>query len=384
MIAVVHGLTALGFFEATFADTGQWDFECYYYALKVYREGGDPYDVHALIAAAGHPIYPFVYPHHTLAFFSLFDLGDLAASKQAYLVVKFLALLVLAVLWTWGFVDKGARGWFLVFATLGFHAAIARDVTGGNVCAFEQLPIWLGLWALVHGYPALFCAGVILGAQFKVQPLALLALLWCYPVAHRWRYAVVSAVVVLTIALGVVANDPVAARSYVFGSTDLARGESGLSNPCAPALWRELMTMALNPYTAFDGINRGHAGNLVYIPYALTILVVTWRLLPRVGLGKRGIYLGILTFALTAPRMKDYSWNLVLVPAFELLREAIQHPRRLRVAIVIAFGLFTLPLRDAMWTYRAYWITLMLWAATLASAWEKGTEPVHHGEKTVV
>lgn len=381
LVAVIHGLAAQGCFEVAFFDSGQIDFESYYYALQTYREGGNPYDDRLLTAAAGHTVYPFIYPHHTLAFFSLFDRGDIVTSKQWFLAAKVVALIVLGVLWTFAFVRHGGRGWFLVFAALGFNATLARDLTQGNVCAFEQLLIWFGLWALLNGWPGLFCAGVILGAQFKVQPLALLGLLWCFPVVQRARYAIASAVVVLLIAAAVVLHDPTAARYYVKRSSDVARAEIGKNNPCAPALWRELAGMAMDPYSAFDDVNRRVTGNVAYVPYAMLILFAAWRMLPRVGLGRRGVYLGILTFALTAPRMKDYSWNLVLVPAFELLRDALRRPMGLRVAVLIAFGLCALPLRDAMWTYRAYWLTFMLWAATLAAAGSGDTELSPHGEK---
>src|SRR5262245_5430010 len=95
-----------------FLPSGQWDFETYYYAVQVYRSGGDPYDRQQLASAAGHWVQPFVYPHHTLWFFAAFRGADLEQAKHVYLAVKLACLAVLLAIWSLLLVEPGVRLWF--------------------------------------------------------------------------------------------------------------------------------------------------------------------------------------------------------------------------------------------------------------------------------
>lgn len=404
IILVVHALRSVSFFERTFNPEGgaawQWDFDSYYYGLKVHQAGANPYDPAELARLAGHTVFPFAYPPHTLAFFSLFDRGDAAASKTLYLEVKLVTVAALMALWTLGFIPKGVRGWFLAFAAVGIDVAVARDVTAGNVSAFEQIAVWSGILALVRGVPGVFCLLVLLAAQFKLQPLVLLGLLWFRPVRRRWLWLGLTLVAQALIYTGLYLHDPQLTTEYFRSSTTIAAGESGLGNPSALKLWTELLMMVLSPYDVFDGINRRYAAMAVYPLTALLMCWVTFRSLPKDRTDRRWVYVGMLTFAVTAPRMASYSWGMVLVPVFELLRRLLKptSERNLRGAgnapgsgnatgernamgagsamgaaraslpVVLLAALFlAMPLRETAWIYRSYLLTFMLWAATIFS-----------------
>lgn len=373
-------------FELTFAPAGQWDFESYYYALHAYRNGADPYDPDSLKAVAQHAVFPFAYPHHTLAFFALFDRGEIAASKTLFLLVKFAVLTALLLLWTFRFIPRGTRGWFLIFVALGLNAAAPRDLTAGNVSLFEILPIWMGVAALSAGHPALFCAGAILGAQFKLQPLLLLGLLWFTDVPRRAAYFFVSLAVVVLIGAGVYLHDPAAAAAYAQSSTRIAGGEAGLSNPSLLKLLTQSAVIVMEPYDVFEGVERRTVGRAVYPAVALAIVLLTLRTLPASRRDPRWIHLGVVTYALVAPRMKDYSWVIVLPSAFELARLALRRPATLVPAAVLAFVFLAAPMRDAMWTYRPFVLTFLIWTATVFAPIpvESEGEPATHEPETDV
>ncbi len=409
IILVVHALRSVSFFERTFNPEGgaawQWDFDSYYYGLKVHQAGNNPYDPAELARLAGHTVFPFAYPPHTLAFFSLFDRGDAAASKTLYLQVKLVTVAALLALWTLGFIPKGARGWFLAFAAVGIDVAVARDVTAGNVSAFEQIAVWSGVFALVRGMPGVFCLLVLLAAQFKLQPLVLLGLLWFRPVQRRWLWLGLTLAAQALIYAGLYLHDPQLTTEYFRSSLTIAAGESGLGNPSALKLWTELLMMVLGPYDVFDGVNRRYAAMAVYPLTALLMCWVTFRSLPKDRTDRRWLYVGMLTFAVTAPRMASYSWGMVLVPVFELLRRLLKptsggnatiagnatsagSAAGAALPVVLLAALFlAMPLRETAWIYRSYLLTFMLWAATIfsydgnASTTCEGTA---HGEETHV
>ncbi|MCG3129517.1 MAG: hypothetical protein FLDDKLPJ_00250 [Phycisphaerae bacterium] len=373
-------------FELTFAPAGQWDFESYYYALHAYRNGENPYDPDSLKAIAQHAVFPFAYPHHTLAFFALFDRGQIEASKKSFLLAKFAVLAALLLVWTFRLVPRGARGWFLGFVALGLNAAAPRDLTAGNVSLFEILPIWLGVAALSAGHPALFCAGVILGAQFKLQPLLLLGLLWFTDAPRRAVYFGASIAAVALIGAGVYLHDPAAATAYAQNSTRIAGGEAGLSNPSLLKLLTQSAVIVMEPYDVFEGVERRTVGRAVYPIVALGIIFLTFRTLPASRRDPRWIHLGVVTYALVAPRMKDYSWVIVLPSVFELARLALRRPATLVPAAVLAFIFLAAPMRDAMWTYRPYVLTFLIWTATVFAPVpvESEGEPATHESETDV
>jgi len=103
------GLLWVGFPEA-FSPVGQWDFEAYYYALKVHDAGGNAWDHAEAVKAAGGYVNHLMYPPHTLQFFRLFAFEEIRTAKMAFLTTKLVCLAALFILWTTCFVRAGARG----------------------------------------------------------------------------------------------------------------------------------------------------------------------------------------------------------------------------------------------------------------------------------
>jgi hypothetical protein len=374
LAAVVCGVGLLwaGLPEA-FSPVGQWDFETYYYALKVRDAGGNPWDMAEVVKAAGGTAHYFIFPPHTLAFFRLFAFDDVQTAKDAYLVARLLCVAGLLTLWAACFVRAGARGWFLAFAALGFNATICRDLVVGNVSILEQVPIWLGLWALLRGRPGCFCALIIVAAQFKLLPAVLLLLLLVTKSPRKWEYLFASVLACGLVAAGVYWWDPQGARIFLNLSLHVGTMEpGGVIHPSAFALIQEVAERLVQAWAVCGHLPPKTLGNWAYLFYAAAVLVVygcaAWR-----GMDvRRAVFTGILTYVLLAPRMKDYSYIIALVPTFELIRESLtsRTSERLLALTVGAVVLLTLPGLEPLWQYRP--LLLAAWAWVIGVGMQEG------------
>lgn len=349
-----------------FPPDGQWDFETYYYASKTLAAGGNPADYRQLAETAGHQVLPFVYPHHTLLFFRLFALDDLSTAKYAYLAAKLGCVVALCVLWTTCFVPAGVRGWFLAFAALGYSATIWRDLVAGNVSLFEQTLIWFGLLALLRGRLWLFCGLIILAGQFKLLPLCLLGLVLLTDSPRKWRCLAASVAACGIIAGAVYLSNPQAARMFVQNAANIGSAEPGGEvNPCALAFILEVTTKAMERISALDGISPAFAAKFPQAAYVLALLAaVGFSLRHRLDLRGK-IFLALLTLALVAPRMKDYSYVLLLLPTFELLRLRLTRGAGEGMLLLAVAALLALPGLDDLWRYRPLLLAAWVWVIAL-------------------
>jgi hypothetical protein len=367
---VVAGIFGIGLLGARLPEAlspeGQWDFRTYYYAVKVYDAGGNPWDRDELVRAAGGMVHPFLYPPHTLVFLRLFALDDLPTARSAYLLAKLACLVVLLVLWTTYFVRAGARGWFLAFAALGYHLALGRDLVSGNVSLFEQTLIWFGLFALIRGRLWLFCLLIILAAQFKLQPLFLLGLVLLTDSRHRWRCLGVSAVACALLAVGVYLSDPLGAQTFWHLAAQVAPAErGGIYNQCALPLIREVTDEMMRRFSLFDDVSYR---TVAYLPYGVYVFAVLFVFVRWVRGGRdfrSAVFLGLLTYALIAPRMKDYSYTLLLVPTFELIRFRLGRGGFIEWLVVPLVALLAFPAPDVLWRYRALLLAGWTWAVAV-------------------
>jgi hypothetical protein len=367
------GLLWTGLPEA-FSPVGQWDFDAYYYALKVYDAGGNPWNMAEVVKMASTTAHHFIYPPHTFAFFRLFAFDDIAKAKDAYLIARLACLAVLLPLWAICFVRSGARGWFLAFAALGFNATICRDLVVGNVSIFEQVPIWLGLWALLRGRLALFCGLIILGAQFKMLPASLLLLVLVTDSPRKWAYLLGSVVACALVATGVYWADPRGAKIFLNLALEVGTMEpGGMINPGSHALIREVLDSILHSPLVFGDVPLGTVVNAVYVVFAAVVLVVYWWAVRRGMELRAAIYTGILTYVLLAPRMKDYAYIIAIVPTFELIRMwvATRKAERLVALTVGAIVLLAMPGLEMLWQYRPLVLAAWAWAVGVGMAGEE-------------
>ncbi len=366
------GLMYAGFPQA-FGPTEQLDFQAYYYAEKVYEAGGDPYDHAQVVHMADGAANALVYPPHSLLFFGLFSFDDVRTAKDVFLAVKLACLAALCVLWTTCFVREGARGWFLAFASLGYNACICRDLVVGNLSLIEQTPIWFALWALLRRRTWLFCVLIILAGQFKILPLCLLGLVLLTNVRGKWAYFLGSLVVCGLVAVGVYLSNPEMSRAYWRLILDVGIMEpGGAIHPCSRTLITGVVEKLMAAFPSLDAVRPKTVGLPIYVCYALAVLLVYLRAVRR-GMDLRTmVFLGLVTYVLIAPRMKDYSYILVLVPTFELIRSRLARPGGGRTLILVVGAMLALPGLDLLWTYRSLLLVGWVWAVTVWGGKDEG------------
>lgn len=368
------GLLWVGFPEA-FSPVGQWDFEAYYYALKVHDAGGNAWDHAEVVKMAGGAVNHLMYPPHTLVFFRLFAFEDIATAKTAFLLTKLACVAALLVLWTTCFVRAGARGWFLAFAALGYNAAISRDLVVGNMSLIEQTLIWFGVFALMRGRLWLFCLLIILSAQFKVLPICLLGLVLLTDSPRKWHYFVGSIAACVLLVAGVYLWDPAAFRTYLSLLSDVGFMEpGGMIHPCARTLIRDIFADVMKTFGLFEGMKPKVIAYPVYAVYAVVVVLLFVRAVRR-GMDLRtAVFLGMLTYAVAAPRMKDYSYILVLVPTFELIRDRLARPGPGRVLVFAVVAFLTLPGLEVLWRYRSLVLAFWVWVISLRAVATKAKD----------
>ena len=201
------------------------------------------------------------------------------------------------------------------------------DVRAGNISVFEQVLIWTAVLALMRGRPWLYAALVAAAALFKLTTAALLLLL-LLDRSRRSLAALASGLAGLAVVHGVSAL----VRPDLFAGflrNAAALDDRGRTNPASLALIR-------------DGLERLAGGrvpaHLDMIIYGLVVLLVG---LTTLSVARRSDRTGalecaLLAFALAAPRLKDYSYILLIPPSVyvvvNVLRGAV--PRLLAVLLV--------------------------------------------------
>jgi hypothetical protein len=303
----------------------QWDFQVYYSAAHAFVSGENPYrPIHPHPELKGDLI--FQYPPLTLYLFKWTTLLSLTAAKQVWLCLKLVALGLLAWIWHKDFERLDVSWPSAVFLALGLNSALLRDLVSGNISTFEELGIWFGFSLLVRNRP--YAAAVVLAciAQFKLLPAALLALIPLVRPRDGWKpLAVGCAVYVGLLAL----NQPFSpdlTHNYLaqFSNANLRMDDRGINNPGSLAMFRDVID--LTSFMPGLDYNR-QSGTIAYYAYLAALVLI----LIRAGWNKRAalrtadprllVYLGCAVYAIAMPRMKDYSYILMLIPTLWVIRD---------------------------------------------------------------
>jgi hypothetical protein len=328
----------------------EWDFRIFHSAPTALHTGDNPYD-------GANPRFhypeqmPFLYPPVTLyAFEPLSKVSDRTA-RLAWLAAKLLALGCLALLWHRHFEPLNFSFPVVLFLALGYNAALLRDLAAGNISIFEQLGIWFGFYLLVRNRP--YLAGLVLAAtaQFKLVPAVLLGTLLFVGPAGRWKpFAASVAAFGALFSLNFLLT-PQLMEEYMGalagGSPNL--DERGESAPSALALIRDVAEDA-----ASWGVRVSHSGaDLAYLTYAgvfaLVLLRLAWK--HRAALASRDprwvIYCSCVVYVLIVPRVKDYSYILLLMPSLYLIRRIDFSKLRPTSLIPVLGVLMFVPAKDS-------------------------------------
>ncbi len=315
-LVIALGLLLLARLYASL-DQFQWDFKTYYYAGRAFQSGLNPYYLRSLSRVAGEEIgFYYAYPPSALLLFDVLSRLPFPLASRLFFIAKVAALIGLYLLWGRGFLPLGLEPLFLAFTIFGFGGALYVDLVSGNVNLFEQLGIWLALWAFLRQRWRLFAVALALASLFKLWPLALLLL----PVLRGGRRARRAAGV--SFALGIGLQAPGFLLYPELGATFLRQlpqlDSRGPRNPSLLAFLRDLGDWAAGRWSALPA----WLPEAVFLLVAALILGIALIALRGQRVSRRQMAaLLCLTLALVLPRFKDYTYVLVLLPAYLALVE---------------------------------------------------------------
>ena len=302
----------------------QWDFYLAYGSGKDFLNGVSPYRGEGL---------SFYQSPLTLYLYGLVARLPFFVAYELWLVLKVCAFAGLLWIWNRHFIQLQRTWWMVAYFSLAFAGSVYADVVSGNVSIFEQLGLWLGFDALLRAKYLRFCLLLILISQFKLTPIFFCVLLLLVPKLPQWKwFAACCAGFVAVFSLNVILESSLL-RQFFDVASDL--DERGTGNPSTLALIRD----------SFD-LGRGgqysvgtHFDEAVFFAIALAVGVLT---LVALALYRRTepqadsrvvIYLTCLAYCLMVPRLKSYSYIVLLMPVLHLFGML---PRRFLVGATAA------------------------------------------------
>ena len=304
----------------------QWDFKIFYFAAQAGRLGLDPYEIDNLRQVSGQQIeLPFVYPPLTVWLFKPFTLLSYPVASQVWLFLKLALLSGLILLWRRHFIAGSLNGLFYLFLLFAFDAAIYWDFKAGNISLVEQLLLWMAFFLLLKRNGVGFGALVVLASTFKVITIVFLVLLPLSDIKHKWKYCLAGFAFFAVILGFQYVSDPGLFHNYLqhaFAVDERARDY----NYAALAFFKD----ASGSFGEMTGIGLPSAVPVAaYLVAVAVILTITWRTFrQRLTTGfsvdpRLLVFLCCVIFALIAPRMKCYSYIIMIPPSFYILKEYV-------------------------------------------------------------
>ena len=357
IIAVLLFIYAAVMLYRIVAEQKQWDFKTYYYATVTYFSGQSPYEIESLSKAAGEEVlHPFVYLPPSFYFFKIFTLFPYQASFYLFLILKLALLTGLIIIWLKYFIDdKSQMIIFLLLCFFGYRETILRDLYTGNVSIIEQILIWSAAVFYLRSKYWVYCALIALSALFKGSSLLLLLI----PLIDRNRHAV--AAVIAGIGTFFLINyfafigRPGLFEGFI--AVALSLDERGSHTPASLTIARDIGDFLRGPL-GFD------ISFWLYGLFVAGIIIATALVLRKYDFRKNKVnylMLCFLVYALISPRFKDYSYILLIVPAYYVLTKATQS-NWVRLAVILTACLTFLD-------YQPYAVALILYILLLKYIW---------------
>lgn len=304
-------------------DEWQWDFRIYYHAAKADIAGENPYDPATLAQFAKRRVLGgYAYPPATLAFFKPFTLASFDVARQLFFGFKSLLVIGLVVLWRTRFSSKSAALALYLACLFAFNNTIYIDLRAGNISLIEQALLWPAFYFFVKDQPGKFCVLVLLASSFKLIPIVFLLLLLTEVDRRRVTLLLVSLAAFagfLLISRGV---QPELFGGFLENAAKTNTEKIKILNPSSYAFSADLMSSLFgsDEDPADPALGKAMYGGLVLL--VLTLTAWAMRRLQRIQLPERRelyVYLGCFAYALCAPRLKDYSFILLIVPAAHII-----------------------------------------------------------------
>lgn len=303
-------------------DQFQWDFRIYYYAAEADAIGLNPYDSETISTLAKMPIgLNFVYHPICLFIFKPLLAMDYKTAYDLYLLAKCAVLLAIMLLWRKEYSVCRDGPMFYLFCVLAFNSAIPLDLMAGNVSIFEQLFIWLSFSFLLRGKPLLFMISVVVASMFKISPLILLTL-GPIVMGKRGYYFLFGGLISFGLILVIsYISDPALFGNFIKNAAAL--NERGIVDPSVLALIKDpfiLLERRAGISLPIGIAYALYAGGIIAI---LTVSRKSYLLLKNSHIEEKNmliIFFVCVVLALVLPRFKSYSYILLIVPSYYLIK----------------------------------------------------------------
>ena len=309
-------------FNIIYAKLTLWDFRIYYYSVKTYFSNQNPYDLAILFRNSdGSVALNYVYPNITLLAFAPFTLFPYNIASYIYLIIKGVLLFLLLRLWQDKFLNVKNDLVFYLFCLFGYNAAIYVDFVSGNIATIEQTFLWFGFFLLIRRQLLWFCIIVVVVSTFKFTPMLFLVLLLFTSEKKKYLYFFSSILGFFVIQLLSLLLNQELYLSFL--SNVLGIEEYDATNPTTLAFIKAVFK-ELEPFNVVIPkiVSQG-----IYLAIASVVIFYTWRAfraldyLNEEDRLKTMIFLACVTSALILPRFKDYSFILLLVPTYYIIRK---------------------------------------------------------------
>ncbi|MDH4157063.1 MAG: DUF2029 domain-containing protein [candidate division Zixibacteria bacterium] len=304
-------------FYNVIAGDKQWDFRTYYFAAQAHSQGVDPYDTENLRALADREIsLAYVYPPLTLYAFRPFLLFSFETAYQLFFFLKLAALAVLIYIWYTRFLsDKRFTVVLCLLCAFAFRETIIRDLYAGNVSVFEQLMLWAAALFFVEKKSLAYCVLIGITALFKFTFVILLFAV----LLDRDRKAVLSFVTVgaafVVVTLISFLGNPTLFEGFVANVASLSEGIP--INQASLTLIRDVLRL-ISDMTGGEFVRLDSA---FHIAFVLFLLIFSFRSVSGYDFRNNRtdfIILCFFLYALLMPRMKDYSYVLLIIPCLHV------------------------------------------------------------------
>ncbi|NDC83210.1 DUF2029 domain-containing protein [bacterium] len=310
-------------FGITARDPGHLhDFISYYFGTLAISKGVNGYSADAVSHLFGQPLQShlrFVYPPQMSWIFRPFTWISYPSARTAFITVK--VILALGFLWMGISQFKPTNGnLFLMglIALFGFHGTIGIDIASGNIGILEALLFWGGIALLLKNKPVWAGAAIALGASFKLTPIVLLLPFLIFKQPSYRRMSLSGLAVFIFIQLVGYLSYPSLFREFITSTSPL--DSSGFVNPSSLAFIRFSLAPRL---AALSGGSIFIIERLIYLSWVaicgigLTILVKFRKRISTMEF-LSGL---VLIYAMAMPRFKDYTFVLLIIPAWWIVSQ---------------------------------------------------------------
>jgi hypothetical protein len=326
-------------------DKSQWDLKVYMACARTLAGGGDPYAIQPVVDNSRFQcLYPplIIDMYRPLAASSSAFGGD--AGERFWAAMKLLALFVILWLWREAILPKRGTGidaWRLLFVVIAYGDPFWSDFRSGNAGSFEHVLLWGALAAFVAGRDFWFATLLAAAVQPKLLPFAFLPLLVAKPRPNARAFLWGGALAAVFFSLNEWAHpgltreffrqlvDPLQAWHYERGPNNVSF--VGLLQHCFETAWGDRQLAV-------------HWAGRVNAAWTAAVVAATGLSLRRLWRApgdetskrRRSVLLYAAAYGLIVPRLKDYSFLLLIPSTLAAIESDAPPAARL---LVLAFAL---------------------------------------------